>query len=267
MSYLGFQDVHGHIHLKGHERYWLLSMVHDHAGRVLLDHPDPGAGARALYDLLPHDHELREVLPGRHVSPRHWLSGYARALQNVIFDDPIVDYRGHQIRPLNLTLNTAMDKGPDPLRLAARLMGQCEVNTWVDGPHRSWLADVVAEGLAHGQLRKACGWEDLQNFLRERDDHPVVVSASESFPTRWDARLRTADGEDLDDDEAEQMWEALTPAQQWARGMEGLRSRTSELLEMTPDWAAYRFGSTLSLSDLLAPDHTRRLDRAFELAG
>lgn len=267
MSYLRFQDPHGHVHLKGHERHWLLSMVRDHAGRVLLDHPDPGAGALTLYDLLPHDHELREVLPGRHVSPRHWLSGYARALQDVIFDDPIVDYRGHQVRPLTLTLNTAMDGGPDPLRLAARLMGQCELNTWVDGPHRSWLADVVAEGLAQGHFRKACGWEDVQSFLRERDDHPVVVSASESFPTWWTARLRTADGEDLDADEAEQKWEALTPPEQWARGMEALRSRTSELLEIAPDWADYRFGSTLSLGDLLAPDHTRRLDRAFEPAG
>ncbi|TLQ39296.1 hypothetical protein [Streptomyces marianii] len=267
MSYLRFQDPHGSTHLKGHERHWLLSMVCDHAGRLLLDHPDPVGGALALYDLLPRDHELREALPGRHVSPRRWLSGYARALHNVILDDPIVDYRGHKVRPLTLTLNTAMDDGPDPLRLAARLMGQCELNTWVDGPHRSWLADVVAEGLAQGHFRKACGWENVQSFLRERDNYPVVVSASESFPTRWDARLRTTDGEDLDDDMAEQMWEALTPAEQWARGMEALRNRTSDLLEMTPDWADYRFGSALSLSDLLAPDHTHRLDRAFALTG
>ncbi|MER8119099.1 hypothetical protein [Streptomyces sp. NPDC094031] len=267
MSYLRLQDPHGHTHLKGHERHWLLSMVRDHAGRVLLDHPDPAAGALALYDLLPRDHELREVVPGRHVSPRHWLSGYARALQNVIFDDPIVDHRGHQVRPLTLTLNTAMDAGPDPLRLAARLMGQCELNTWVDGPHRSWLADVVAEGLAKSHFRKACGWEDVESFLRERDDHPVVVSASESFPTRFNAHLQGADGKDLDEDEAEQRWEALTTAVQWAHGMTDLRSRASDLLEMTPDWADYRFGSALSLGDLLAPDHTHRLDRAFAMAG
>lgn len=196
------------------------------------------------------------------------MNAYARALQDVIFDDPIVDYRGHHVRPLTLTLNTAMETGPDPLRLAARLMGQSELNTWVDGPNRSWLVGIVAEGLAEGHFRAACGWEDLQRFLLDRDDHPVVVSVSEAFPTWWSACPLTPQGEDMDEDEAaEQAWEALTAAEQWSRGMAALRSRTTELLEMTPDWADYRFGSTLSLSDLLAPDYARRLDHAFQLAG
>ncbi|MBZ3908343.1 MULTISPECIES: hypothetical protein [Streptomyces] len=267
MSYIRFQDLHGSTHLKGHERHWILSLLRDHAQRVLLEHPDAADRAHALFDLLPRKHELREVPPGWRVSPRRWMNAYARTLQDVIFDDPIVDYRGHRVRPLTLTLNTAMETGPDPLRLATRLTGQCELNTWVDGPHRSWLAGVVAEGLREGYFREACGWEDLQSFLLARDDQPVVVSVSESFPTWWTSRPRTPEGEDLDEDAAEQRWEALTTAEQWARGMESLRSRTAEHLEMTPDWADYRFGSTLSLNDLLAPDCTRRLDHAFELTG
>jgi hypothetical protein len=267
VSYMRFQDLHGSAHLNGHERPWLHSQIHDHARGVLFDSPGAGERAHTLFDLLPADHELREIPLGHQVSPYRWLGVYARSLHNVIFDDPIVDYRGHQVRPLTLLLNTAMDSGPDPLRLAARLMGQCEINTWVDGPHRRWLAEVIDEGLDSGHFRAECGWEDVQRLLRERDDHPVVVSASESFPTWWTARLRTPGGEDLDGDEAEQMWEALTPAEQWTRGMEALRGRTAELLEMTPDWADYRFGSTLSLGDLLAPDYTRRLDRAFQLTG
>ncbi|MFF8994023.1 hypothetical protein ACF09H_29665 [Streptomyces sp. NPDC014983] len=48
--------------------------------------------------------------------------------------------------------------------------------------------------------------------------------------------------------------------------MEVLRGRTSDLLKIAPDGADYRFGSSLSLGDLLPPDHARRLVRAFELA-
>ncbi len=91
-----------------------------------------------------------------------------------------------------------MGTGPGLLRLAAWLMGQCELNTWVDGPHRSWLADIATEGLAKGHFRKVCGWEDVHNFLREHGDAPVVVSASESIPTRFNACLLTPDGKDLD---------------------------------------------------------------------
>ncbi|MFB6985601.1 hypothetical protein [Streptomyces sp. NPDC056304] len=140
-----------------------------------------------------------------------------------------------------------------------------EINTWVDGPRRSWLADVVVEGLDSGSYRPGRGWEDVQNILRGRDDHPAVVSFSDTFPTWWTARFRTPDGEYLDDDDAVEKWEALSPAEQWTHGMEMLRSRTTELLEMTPDWAEYRFAPTVSLSDLLAPDHTRRLDQALQL--
>lgn len=265
MSYIRFQDPHGSAHLNGPERPHLLNLIHEQARRVLFDSPDSGERAYTLFDLLPEDHELREIRLGGQVSPYRWLGVYARSLHNVIFDDPIVDYRGHQVRPLTLLLNTAMDSGTEPLRLAARLMGQCEINTWVDGPDRRWLAGVITQGLASGDFRPECGWHDVQRLLVERDDHPVVVSWSDPFPTRWDARLRTPAGEFLDDEEAERTWETLPAAEQWTHGLQALRARSAELLQMTPDWAGYRFGSTVSLGDLLAPDHTRRLDRAFEL--
>lgn len=267
MSYHRFQDPRGSAHLRGTERPWLLHLIHAHAHHVLLEHPDASDLARTLFDLLPPSHELREIPLSRVTSPRRWLDGYARQLQNIIFDDPIVTHRGHQIRPLTLLLNTAMDTGSEPLRLAARLIGQSEINTWVDGPNRVWLADVVAEGLKSGTYRSGRGWEEVQNFLRAHDDHPTVVSFSDTFPTWCTARLRTADGEYLHDDVAVETWEGLTPAEQWTHGIEDLRSRATDLLEMTPNWANYRFAPTVSLSDLLAPDHTHRLDQALQPTG
>ncbi|MEW1760426.1 hypothetical protein AB0393_28430 [Streptomyces cyaneofuscatus] len=267
MSYIRFQDLHGSAHLNGPERPHLYNLIHEHARRTLFDCQDAGARAYTLFDLLPQDHELREVRLGGQVSPHRWLGVYARTLQTSIFDDPIVDYRGHQVRPLTLLLNTAMDSGTEPLRLAARLMGQCEINTWVDGPNRRWLAGVITQGLASGDFRADCGWHDVQRLLLARDDHPVVVSWSDSFPSYWNTALHTPDGKLLDGEEAEQLWETMPAAEQWAHGLRALKDRSAELLEMTPDWAGYRFGSTVSLGDLLATDHIRRLDRAFELAG
>ncbi|WP_329020531.1 hypothetical protein [Streptomyces sp. NBC_01601] len=263
MSSIRFQDPHGSATLPGHERPWLFGLIHDQAQRVLTGPAGAEERMHTLYDLLPANHELREVPLGRGISPGRWLAVYARALQD-IFDDPIVEYRGHTMRPLTLALNTAMEAGPDPLRLAARLMGQCEINCWVDGPNRGWLADVVDSGLGAGHFRRACGWEDLQYFLRKRDDHPVVVSYSENFPAYWTAPIASAD-EFLDGEDAEQAWEAMTTREQWDHALRALRGRTTEGLEITPDWAGYRFGATLSLGDLLAQDRVHRLDQAFQL--
>jgi hypothetical protein len=40
-------------------------------------------------------------------------------------------------------LNTTLAIGSDPLKLYARLHGQCEVHTFVEGKNRNWLADIT----------------------------------------------------------------------------------------------------------------------------
>ncbi|MCX4784035.1 hypothetical protein [Streptomyces sp. NBC_01264] len=263
MSYIKFQDLHGAATLRGSERPWLLIQMHDLAAQLLANHPDAADAAGGLFDLLPTDHYLREVPPHLRTGPTRWLQGYARALQD-IFDDPIVDFRGQTIRPLTLVLNTAMEDGSDTGRLAARLMGQCEINCWVDGPNRRWLADVVGTGLASGRYREGCGWEDLQRFLLERDDLPAVASYSSEFPTQWAAGF-VPPGATAETDDGEEAWEVLTSQEQWSHGLSALRSRTAEQLEITPDWSTYRFGSEVTLRDLLAHDRTTRLEQAFQL--
>ncbi|MFF8994451.1 hypothetical protein ACF09H_31915 [Streptomyces sp. NPDC014983] len=258
MSYTRFQDARSAAHLAGTERPWLHNLLYEHAAHVLLERPDPAGTAAALYELLPADHDLRQVPLHSSRLAHRWLQVYVRFLTD-IFDDPIAEHRGHGLGPFTLVLNTAMAQGSDAVRLAARLHAQCEVNCWVDGPNRAWLADVITEALAVGRYRPDCGWEKVRDLLRERADLPVVVSFSGCFPTFWGSR---SGGEAEVSDEAEQEWETLAADEQWQRGMAALRRRHEDQLELRPDWAAYRFGHELSLLDLVAEDRTERLERA-----
>ncbi|WP_217226022.1 hypothetical protein [Streptomyces anulatus] len=259
MSYLRFQDARSAVHLPGRERTWLHSLLHEHAGGVLLDRPDPVQVAAVLYELLPARHDLRNVPLHSGHQARRWLHGYVRCLFG-LFDEPVAEYRGHRIGPFTLMLNSAMESGGDALRLAARLHGQSEANCWVDGPNRPWLARVITAALDGGAYLPDRGWEKVRDLLCERADMPVVVSFSGSFPTFWDAL--SGDAGD-DPDEAERRWEALQADEQWQRGMAALRARRQAQLEICPDWAGYRFGHELSFADLLAEDRAERLALAF----
>ncbi|MFJ1662325.1 hypothetical protein [Streptomyces anthocyanicus] len=261
MSYIQFQDQHGSAILRGVERFRLLSLVHDSTA-TLFRGQRPAELATRLHDLLPDDHELRipSAPCGRQTDP--WLKAYAAAARS-IFNDPLVSYRGHQPSLMTMQLNTAMAVGTDPIRLAARLHGQCEINCWVDGPHRTWLADVVERGLDDGSFRPGLGWESIADLLRQREDQPVVTSFSDPFPTFWNVPATQLGAPDTDEDELIETWEALPAEEQWRLGLQELQARTTEAeLEIRPDWASYRYGHTLSFLDLIAEDRQERFDRA-----
>ncbi|MET8605716.1 hypothetical protein ABZV92_19455 [Streptomyces rubiginosohelvolus] len=261
MSYIQFQDRHGSATLRGVERFRLLSLVQD-STETLLRGQRPAELAPRLHDQLPDDHELRiaSAPRGRQTAP--WLQAYLAAARS-IFDDPLVSYRGHQLALLTMQLNTAMAVGTEPVRLAARLHGQCEINCWVDGPHRTWLAGVVESGLDNGSFRAGLGWESIADLLRQRDDQPVVTSFSEHFPTLWSVPTTQLAAPGTDEDELTQTWETLPAEEQWRLALQELQVRTIDAeLEIRPDWASYRYGHELSFHDLIAEDHQERFDRA-----
>jgi hypothetical protein len=262
MSFIRFQDPHETVTLPGRARPHLLRLVH-HLASDFLHRQAVSTTLVTLHDLLPDHHYLRE-LSHHSAAAARFSQAYSEALWNIL-DEPIVAYRGQTIRPLTLILNTAMELGSDPVRLAARLHGQCEINCWANGPHRRWLAGVIRDGLRTGLYPDGYGWENVQRFLQEHDDLPVVASFSEDFPTLWTAADPDAGTTALDDEEREAAWEILPAQQRWRWGMHALNSRREEQLEITPDWTDYRFGAGISLGDLLAPDSASRLDRAFQL--
>jgi hypothetical protein len=161
---------------------------------------------------------------------------------------------GRRVSPFTLALNTALRVGSDPIKLMARLHGQCEVHAWVDGPNRAWLAGIIDQGRAMNLYRANAGWESVAAFLRERDDCPVVTSYSvcDGFPNS----LMGIEGgwSPGEDDEDNSQWYDLSDAERWRFAFAGLRAKDKDYtygLELRPDnWAAYYVGSGVSGYDL-----------------
>lgn len=145
-----------------------------------------------------------------------------------------------------VALNTALAMGSDPLKLLARLHGQCEVHCWVDGPNRKWLADIIRRGRKTQVLRKDMGWETVAAFLEKADDDPVVCSYSvcNSFPD-YDCLPESHQLKDWDKErQLEKHHEEfldLPPDKAWELCIRGLREADNGL-ELTPeDWNEFHF--------------------------
>lgn len=243
MSRIYFHSAHGSAELLGSERAYM-GVVCRNLMLGILD--SLGDVTRWLPPLLPPDHYAL-VNPDR-------LKENLRLFLSVP-DDPIA-LDGNEIDIWIVWLNTALALGADPLRLMARLHGQCEVHCWVDGANRRWLAGIIRAGLECGLYRVNVGWSEVADFLESRDDGPVVCSYSvcDSFPNfdmlPADHPLMTREDEDRFDD-----FDDLTADEQWSLCVAGLRERESAGLELHPDvwkWPDYYFDGGLTAMKLAA---------------
>ncbi|MFJ2004785.1 hypothetical protein [Streptomyces chartreusis] len=266
MSRVYFHSPTRTAELHGSERAWMSGLVEDIAVGMLglhsAEHVDRLVGmASPSHYIAQHADRYPSGMP---LATAYRLS----FLHDDSYTEPVMTHRGRRIDTFALALNTALQLGSDQIKLAARLHGACELHTWVDGPNRAWLADVMQAGVDSGVYRRRMpyhglegaepgrwtdqGWDDVIALLRERDDEPVVTSYSvtDQFPNPG------PDAEYNDD------WYRGDTAVQWRLGMEWLRASTG-LLEMKPDdWATYRFEHRLTLLDLFAPDWEDRLTQA-----
>jgi len=206
---------------------------------------------------------------------------------------------GARLHTADIELNTALAVGSDPVRLAAKIHGWCESHAFVEGKDRAWFASVIDEGLKAGIYRRGIwyvdrvcdgpvaeqsdrkwssqGWEEVQAFLRERDDEPVVMSYSvceqfpnahvggwmpawpEGIPERWDALTGQQQAERSARKEA---WYELDGGEQWHISMEALRAE-KPWLRLAPDTlATVTFGPGVTIYDLFAPDRDERIRAA-----
>ncbi|MFI1889845.1 hypothetical protein [Streptomyces jumonjinensis] len=290
MSRVYFHSPHRTAELRGSERAWLGGLITDIAIGAL------GLGSTARID------RLRELIHPDHYMAKQdttgpgWLSAWASSYATAFSvgwsgSAPLIQHRGRAVETFELALNTALTLGGDAVKLGARLHGSCEIHAWVDGPNRSWLADIMQGGIDAGVYRDGFarqiggggtvwsdqGWGDVIALLRERDDEPVVTSYSvcDGFPDPgvgdwmppWpkgvprDWRELTEEQRNARSERSEE-WYDLDDAEQWRISMAGLRASKKGLQLEPAGWSAFRFGHRLSVLDLVAADFEDRLDTA-----
>jgi hypothetical protein len=172
------------------------------------------------WDTPSHPHVLRRIIAPSHYCLQQSGLQFEQQLRTALVVSgfgPVLNVDGQDIDVFSTTLNTALVMGSNPIKLSARLHGQCEIHAWVDGLNREWLAGIIEQGRKVGIFRGDSGWESVVALLKSRNDEPVVTSYSvcEQFPNAHAA--------------------------------------TSPFLEMKPDnWDSYYFNDGLTGFDLLA---------------
>lgn len=257
MSRIYFHSEHATAEVYGPERAYAGNLCSGLALGVLPldDYPSSPAPIRRLVPKSSYVHEYTG----------HYFQSHFETWFRVGMSDAYFELDGARHDTFTLGLNTAYVLGGDAVKLLARLHGQCEIHVYVEGPHRAWLADIIARGRETKILRPEMGWESVIDLLRARDDEPVVTSYSvcDGFPNQGIARAEgvwespalvreDADGDDEDayDDDA---WYDLPYEEQWRVALQALRAQNARRpLELTPEiWDTFYFGSGVTAFDVV----------------
>ena len=240
MSAIWFNSKDGcNVYVKGNERAWFGVYCNSLMTRAL---------KHTMWDSSSHPSVWRRILKDTYLA-NYKVVNLFDAFDDVLSAWLMVSNKKFmvgdvEIDPLCVALNTAIVGGSDPVVLGARLHGQCEIHTYVEGEDREWLADVIRHGRRIGFLRKGMGWESVVKLLELDYDSPIVTSysATESFPNRWVAGIT----EDSDED----VWYDLPYTEKWDMAMEGLRDK-SDIKKLTPlDWNEFGFGNGINAFQL-----------------
>ena len=193
---------------------------------------------------------LRKARPQDHyaLQSRDFAEDLAMSMRVGQTDFLVGDKR---VSGFSLSLNTAYFMGSDPVKLAARLHGQCEIHAYVEGANRRWLSEIIKHGRDIELYRSGMGWESVIDLLLIDDNSPVVTSYSvcDTFPNSSVANYTppTVDGE-LDYD----AWYDLPLDKQWAMAIDGLK-KSGRGLELRPDnWNKFYFDDGIDANKLVS---------------
>lgn len=295
MSRVYFHSPAGEAEIRGSERAWLSHLANgpaqaawdltgplnslERAGEIMALVPEqPGSYIHEYWrQAVAQDTTNRQAYaawepgeplrgPTDHTPLRRFVDALLTKLQVEGFD---VEVAGVKLHTKDIELNTALVAGSAPVQLAAKIHGWCESHCWVDGPDRTWLAGIIDQGLRTTLYRPGAGWEGLAEFLRARDDEPVVTSFSvtdgfpdafvgdwmSAFPGSWEAlsdERRQQHGARLD------AWSELPNAEQWRISLSGLQAQP--WLQLTPkSLADATFSYPVTIYDLFAADRDERV--------
>jgi len=247
MSRVYFHSPSGEAELRGSERHWLDRVANglaeaawnvttfERAAEVMSMVAERSGDGYLHRDLL-----AAQANPGDYEARKKLVNSLKLTLRVSGLDLLVA---GHRLRTANIDLNTALVLGSDPVRLAAKISGWSEEHAWVDGPDRTWLADLIDEGLRTAIFRRGFwfatvpdgpkdtwsdqGWEAVQAHLRSNDVEPCVMSYSvtNGFPNSSIAAWEPPPMPDgwapdwADDDQGRTEWESdyPTPGEKEAR--------------------------------------------------
>lgn len=255
MSRVYFHSPSGTAEVRGSERAHAAQLINNLLWTAL--QLDGFSVPHPFRVFLPPDAYLHGITDDRFTdSLKTWLAHSHDSRICFPPDSPIA--AGESVSTFTVALNTALVIGSDPIKFLARLHGQCEVHSWVDGPNRPWLADIIESGSKTRILREYGGWQSVLKLLRSRADEPVVMSYSvcESFPNRQLANW----GDDPDGER----WNQLATDERWRLALAGLRAQDG-WLEMTPDrwdYPDYHFGTGTTGFDVYSAMTTVRAKKA-----
>ena len=192
--------------------------------------------------------EYDSVLSGAHLVP-DWAQKDAATFRFWWMCSPLrnaeVSANGKHFHMLDVSLNTSLMLGSDPVRLLARIHGQCELHCWVDGEHAVWLATIIRSGLKHRIMRSEMGWDDVIELLESKPDIVVLdYSVCDRFPNPIVAQWESPQGNDWD------AWYSLSEDEQWRLSIQEIRKRKD--LQLSPDtWSDFCFADGYTAMDLI----------------
>lgn len=231
MSRIYFHSQYGEAAVGGPERFHAALLCNSMMLGVLSGEVDTWSESPRIKSIMPPDSYMQRL------DNRRFADSF-KAWSSV---DGYFFVAGKRITTFDIALNTALAMGSDPIKLMARLHGQCEIHAYVEGEHRNWLAGIIEQGRKASIMRTGMGWESVIELLRSRDDCPVVTSYSvcEQFPNADIADFEFPEGEDGEPDW--DAWYRLPGDEQWTMALTGLRSGKRYVgLQMTPEnWAEY----------------------------
>lgn len=158
-------------------------------------------------------------------------------------------FKNQKVACFDLILNTALVVGSDPIKLYARIHGQCEIHCYILPNNFEWLSKIIQQGLNSNIFRGGIRgyptrWDDVLELLKNTKDSPIVLSYSvcDQFPNRFVAKWEDdCDGED---------WYKLSGEQQWELAFSELEKDKG--LEITPEnWDDFYFMDGISAFDFV----------------
>lgn len=199
MSYLAFHTRCGdYTEVRGAERHHMSWMINAHFWGLCPQHD--------IEDIEPwvigFDREIavyKELLYQEQYSTagdyKRQIIDSVRCAMNVSYRAIVKLKDGTTTTAATLAANTALKLSGEPMQLFARLHAQCELNAWVAGKNRAWMAGVIEDGLELGLYRDGMGWEKVVDLLRKSKRGSVVTEYSVTDSFNWNKDKLSEDTE------------------------------------------------------------------------